>query len=170
MSAGTALLAGIGNSFRHDDGAGPAVVAKAMELAAGTPLARCLVDAGPLGAPFDLVDLLVNWEGAVVVADAVSSGAGPGTLTIDHLEPGTRTLGFSAGRQRRPSTHGIGIFDLYRTLCQLGLAPRRLAVIGIEGADFSQGAGLSATVGAAITEAAALALDVAAGQLRSGEH
>jgi hydrogenase maturation protease len=137
------------------------VIAKVVERAAGSPLAAFLVDAGRLVAPLDLLEHLSGWEGAVVIADAVSSGAEPGALSIERLELGGNPSEF-CGYHGGTSTHGIGILDAYHMACELGLAPRRLAIVGLEGADFSHGTGLSTKVAAALEDAAKLVLDFAA--------
>ena len=68
------LVIGVGNAYRGDDGAGPAVIAllKVEEL----PGVQLLVCDGDCSA------LLDAWHeaGAVVLIDAVSSGAPPGTI------------------------------------------------------------------------------------------
>ena len=165
------------------------VARRVAELAEGEEPAMAL--AGPLGGPLDLLGL---WDQAdlAIVADAVRTGAAPGTVTLDwlgqsgptHLGPGTprpgapglarpglepRSLGGlelvpSAADARPPSTHGLGLAEVYRLAGALGQAPHRVAVVGIEGHDFSHGEGLSEPVGQGANKAVALVLAV----LRSG--
>jgi len=155
---GGIVLAGIGNEMRHDDGAGPVVVARAAQLApghAGGPFAALETS---LSEP---LDLLGYWDGAdlAIVVDAVRSGAVPGTVTLTWFEDGALTLR-RAGR-RRPSTHGLGVADVYCLAHELGLAPRRAALVGVEGQDFSHGEGLSKPVDCGADKAATLVLELA---------
>ena len=155
---GGVVLAGIGNEMRHDDGAGPVVVARAAQLAPG--------HAGGLFAALETslsepLALLGYWDGAdvAIVVDAVRSGAVPGTVTLTWFEEGAVTLR-RAGR-RRPSTHGLGVADVYCLAHELGLAPRRVALVGVEGQDFSHGEGLSEPVDCGADRAATLVLELA---------
>ena len=119
--------------------------------------------AGPLAGPLDLLDLLPGWEGTAIVVDATRSGAEPGSVSLTYLEKGEQASGL-AGELDRPSTHGVGILDVHRLLSSLGVGPERLAVVGVEGSDFSGGEGLSPQVEAAVGKAAALVLRLAAGR------
>jgi aldose 1-epimerase len=119
--------------------------------------------AGPLGEP---LDLLGSWDGAdlAIVVDAVRSGAPPGTLTLDWLGvPGG--LDPQPGDSRSPSTHGLGVADVYRLARAIGQAPPLVAVVGIEGQDFSHGEGLSAAVQVGISEAVNVVMALAEGPL-----
>ncbi len=90
------VVAGLGNEYRHDDGAGPRVAAA---VAARAP---AVVDIGPVAEP---LDLLGRWDAAdlAVVIDAIRSGAVPGTVRVVDL---TATSGED---DRATSTHGIGL-------------------------------------------------------------
>jgi hydrogenase maturation protease len=125
---------GIGNRFRHDDAAGLVVA----ERVGGTLLH---------GEPVALLDAWAG-EDAVVVVDAVSSGAAPGTLyRLDaRAEPLPPAL-FAA------STHNLGLADAVELAKALGRLPERLVVIGIEGACFDAGEGLSIEVEVAVERA-----------------
>ena len=121
--------------------------------------------AGPLGEPLDLLD---DWEGAdlAIVVDAVRSGAPPGTVTLNWLGEALDAL--SPARSRRPSTHGLGVADVYRLAVEMGVAPQRVALVGVEGQDFSHGEGLSAPVHAGVARATALVVDVVRGAVVAG--
>ena len=168
---------GIGNDMRHDDGAGPLATRRVADSCAPA------IPVGPLSEP---LDLLGRWDGAdlAVVADAVCSGAAPGRITLDWLGsapevdgpgPSTPELGGSGpeseglltltSRQPR-STHGLGVPDVYRLSCALGLAPRRVALVGIEGQDFSNGEGLTSQVEAGVSAAAALIAEIVHNEAR----
>ena len=93
--------------------------------------------------------LLESWRNAdaVILIDAVQSGARPGTVhRLEAVEqPVPRAL-------LRCSTHAFGIaeaIELARALRQL---PPRLVIYGIEGQTFAAGAGLSVAVAQAVPE------------------
>jgi hydrogenase maturation protease len=136
----------MGSEYRHDDGAGVAV---AEEVARACPSVTRL---GPIAEPLDLLGL---WDGAdlVVVADALRSGAKPGTVQLIEL---TETDGAGQGSGGPPgttSTHGIGLTGVLRLARAVGSAPRRVVVVGIEGSDFALGTGLSSAVERALPHA-----------------
>jgi hydrogenase maturation protease len=96
--------------------------------------------------------LLALWQDtdAVVLVDAVWTGARPGTL--HRFEVGIQAL---PALFTRVSTHAFGVaeaIELARALHQL---PPLLVVYGVEGATFETGAGLSAAVAAAVPQAVA---------------
>jgi hydrogenase maturation protease len=132
---------GVGNEFRRDDGVGLRVVDEVRRRDPSvTVLARD-------GEPTRLLDA---WEGAdaVVVVDALRSGAAPGTIWTLRVEDGIR-LPSAAG----PGSHGAGGADAV----ELGRALRRLprvVLCGVEAADFGEGPTLSPAVAAAVDEAA----------------
>jgi hydrogenase maturation protease len=140
------VVAGIGNDFRRDDGAGPAV---ARLVAASTPA----VDIGPIGEP---LDLLGRWESAelAVLVDATRSDAAPGTVHLVDWR--------AADRPASPSTHAIGLDRVVRLAQVLKAAPDRVVVVGIEGEDFSDGTGLSPAVEDAVPRAAQCIADLIA--------
>lgn len=138
------VVAGLGSEYRRDDGAGPVVASRSVEVA------RAGCDIGPIVDP---LDLLGTWDGAdlAIVIDAVRSGAPPGTLHVVDLpnaeadEPATNP--------GETSTHGIGLAGVLRLARAVGHAPRRVVVIGIEGGDFGRGQGLSPAVDIAVPKA-----------------
>jgi len=155
-AAGPVVVAAMGNAYRRDDGAGEAVVARvARHLGAGPAPAAGVVTVGPFADP---LDLLGPWDGArlAVVVDAVRTGAAPGTVVVLDLDAGARP---PAGT-RVATTHGLGIADALRLARVVERAPARVVVVGIEGADFSQGDGLSDPVAGAVEEAAGRVLEL----------
>ena len=148
------VVAGLGNEYRRDDGAGPAVMAK-VGKEVGPADAVELV--GPLGDP---LDLLGRWDGAdvAIVVDAFGPGASPGSLCVVELA----SAGVARGAGAPSSTHGIGLAGVLRLASILGQAPARVVVVGIEGSDFGPGVGLSPPVTAALPDAARRVLDVIA--------
>ena len=131
------LVIGLGNSWRGDDGAGPAV-------------ARALLDEVQArvrvyeGEPVGLID---DWSGAdtVIVVDAVSSGAAPGT--IHRLDPLSDPIPAALSQG---STHAFGLAETIELARALDRLPERLTVYGIEGERFAAGDELSPPVGAAV--------------------
>jgi hydrogenase maturation protease len=152
-AGGPAVVIGVGNEFRRDDGAGPAVVARLRDLA--PPGVRLMVTDGE---PARLVDA---WTGAAlaVVVDAVRA---------EPPEPG-RVHRFVVDRPRAgtgggASSHGLGLDDAVALAMALDRMPGRLIVHAIEAADLSQGPGLSAPVAAAVDGVCGAVLDDLDGQ------
>jgi hydrogenase maturation protease len=138
-----AVVIGIGNPFRNDDGIGPAVAAQIEEQR--LPGVRVVMSDGePAG-------LLEAWSGAdlAVVVDAIHRvPASPGRLhrlTASQLETG----GTAA------SSHGFGMPDALRLGGALGQLPRRMVILAVEAADTGAGSGLSQPVAAALPEVVA---------------
>lgn len=133
------VVAGLGNDFRRDDGAGPAV-ARLVAASVGA------LDVGPVAEP---LDLLGRWDGAelAVLIDATRSGQPAGTVSVVDLD--------AAGSETPASTHALGLARVVRLAEVLCSGPRRVVVVGIEGAEFSDGSGLSDAVAAALPSAAA---------------
>lgn len=130
------MIVGIGNSYRRDDAAGH-VVAELLGLSDGVVRHS--------GEPSSLIAL---WSGVedLVLVDAIAAGGHPGrVVVIDAVREG-----IPAGLWR--STHTLGPIEAVEIARALGLLPLRVTVIGIEGADFSWGAGLSPEVEAAVDE------------------
>ena len=138
-----AVVIGIGNPFRNDDGIGPAVAAQIEEQR--LPGVRVVISDGePAG-------LLEAWAGAdiAVVVDAIHRmPASPGRihrLTASQLESG----GTAA------SSHGFGLPDALRLGRALGRLPGRVVVFAVEAADTSAGTELSKPVATALPEVVA---------------
>jgi hydrogenase maturation protease len=135
------LLLGVGNACRSDDAVGLVVAQRLQE----DPLdgVTIVLTAGEGTA------LLALWQDtdAVVLVDAMCTGAKPGTL--HRFEVGTQPL---PALFSRVSTHAFGVaeaIELARALRQL---PSTLVVYGVEGAVFETGVGLSALVEAAVPQ------------------
>jgi hydrogenase maturation protease len=146
------VVAGLGSEYRGDDAAGPAIATRVAELCADA------VDVGPVGDPLDLLGL---WDGVdlAIVADAVRSGADPGTIWLTDLGDGAAPSGQSA-QSSTTSTHGIGLTGVLRLARVLGQAPGRVVAVGVEGADFAQGSGFSPGVAEAVDVAARRAVEL----------
>jgi hydrogenase maturation protease len=143
-SPSKAVVIGVGNRYRGDDGAGPEVAARLRNSA--PPGVEVLeYDGDPAG----LLDL---WDGAdlAVIIDAVRSPNGAAG-ELHRVEVNTET-----GMTPAPavSSHGIGPGEAVELARALGRLPRRLVLYGVEARTFSPGRQLSSEVEAAIAIAA----------------
>lgn len=135
-----AVLIGVGNPYRRDDGIGPALAAAidALDLPGVTVLTSD-------GEPSRLLDA---WAGAslAVVVDAARPGSGkPGQIRRFADDCPARASGSA-------STHGLGIaeaIELGRALDQL---PDRLMVFAVAAKDVGYGDQLSQPVQAALPD------------------
>jgi hydrogenase maturation protease len=134
----------LGSRYRGDDAVGPLVADRLR--AAGAVVLEC--DDEP-------TRLLDAWSGLdlVVIVDAVSSGAAAGT--VHRVDPGEGPLPRDLGLA---STHAFSVPDALELGRALGRAPRRVIVIGIEGAAFGMGDPVTPAVQAALGGVAALVL------------
>ena len=138
------LVLGVGNASRGDDGVG-LVVAQHLQEAPLDGVTIVLTAGEGTG-------LLALWQDtdAVVLVDAVWTGARPGTLHRFEVVSQPLPAMFS-----RVSTHAFGVaeaIELARALRQL---PPVLVVYGVEGAIFETSVGLSAVVAAVVPQAIA---------------
>jgi hydrogenase maturation protease len=135
-----ALVIGIGNAVRGDDGAGR-LTASLLEDNA---------DVIALGG--EAAALLAAFEGRsrVYLIDACVSGAAPGTIRRfeAHAAP-LPSLGSDL------STHGFGLASAVELARNLGSLPARTIVYAIEGTAFEIGTGPSAEVAEAAHKVAA---------------
>lgn len=121
-------MIGVGNAWRRDDGAGPAVAAALGGVSTHDPSL-----------------LLELWHGAerAIVVDAAASGAPAGTIhRFDAAEPLPAGVAYC--------THSFGIADAVELARALGRLPGQLTVYAIEGEDFGHGPGLSVAVARAV--------------------
>jgi len=128
----TAVVIGVGNEFRRDDGVGPAV-ARAL---AATGIRAEISDGDP-------VRLMEAWDGAatVVIVDAVRcTPSVPGSwhrTTLPHTVPVA-------------SSHGFGVPEAVELAEALDRRPEELVIYAVEVADVGFGTGLSPAVAAAV--------------------
>jgi hydrogenase maturation protease len=149
------LIIGLGNEYRRDD-------------AVGLMVARRLKDAAPehvrvLEQSGEGAGLMESWKDAdaVILIDAVHSGAKPGTLhRLDaHAQPiPTRFFHYS--------THAFSVAEAIELARALGQLPPRLILYGIEGKTFEAGLGLSPEVEKAAQKVVGRVL----GDLRGDPH
>jgi hydrogenase maturation protease len=136
---------GLGNSYAHDDGVGPAVTAA---LAAVTPAGVTIVELD--GEPARLIEA---WAGTplTIVVDAARSGAAPGTVV--RLEGEDLADGLVLGVPgRRSSSHALGVVEALGLGQAMARLPARLVVFAVEGQDFTPGPGLSDVVRGAVPQ------------------
>jgi hydrogenase maturation protease len=126
------LFIGVGHPFRRDDGVGPWLADR---------LAGAGIDA--VAHAGDGAGLIARFGEAqdILVADAMQGGRPPGSAVL--LD--ARLAPMPEGRFRN-STHEFGLVQAVETARVLGLLPRSLWVLGIEGQDFGFGEGLSEAV------------------------
>ncbi len=146
-----AVIIGIGNEYRSDDGVGPAVVAS---LRGRVPVGVDLLisDGEPAG-------LIEAWTGAdlVVVVDAVA-GTQPGLLHRVVLAGSDASRRAGLGAEAGASSHGLGLGTAIELAAALGRLPGTLIVHAVEAANFTQGVGLSAKVRDGMVELSAAVL------------
>lgn len=142
------LVIGLGSPDRGDD-------------AVGREVAHAVAALGPAGVVVseheDPTDLIELWSGAaaVVVVDAVRSGAQPGSVAVLETGAAAGRLPQSAWSEAgRGGTHAFGLAAAVELSRALGRLPARLWVVGVEAAGFEHGAPLSPRVAAAVPEAA----------------
>jgi hydrogenase maturation protease len=140
------LLLGIGNLLLGDDGVGVHAVRRLAEQE--LPPGVEMLDGGTSGA--DLIDHLEG-RSKVVVIDAAAGDEPPGTIYRCEASD-------LLGTERALSLHEFGLVDSLRMAAQLGCAPRRVVVFGVQPAVLAPGMDLSPAVAAALPRVLELAL------------
>ena len=149
------VVAGLGNEYRRDDGAGAVVAARVAAMDGSVR------DIGPVVDP---LDLLGRWDDVdlAVVVDAVRSEDPPGTVRVTSLPTASRQPDRGRpSRRHAVSSHGVHVADVLRIARAVGSAPCRVVVVAVVGEDFGRGPGLTAAVEAAIETAAEAVLELA---------
>lgn len=156
---GRIIVMGVGNDMRGDDGIGLAVVRKATEELA--PMVESVILDGE---PTRMIDA---WEAfdAVIIVDAVVTGAVPGTIHRYDISGGDDV----PSRADQSSSHALGVGESVALGRALERIPKQVVVLGVEGAVFDDGPDLSPGVAAAIPEAAR-ALHAEVDSLAQGAH
>ncbi|TDO17343.1 hydrogenase maturation protease [Mycobacterium sp. BK086] len=137
---GGALVIGIGNDVRGDDGVGLAVAAGIAE--------RHHPGVEVLSATCDPATILDAWTGLPLVV-AVDAASGPGAV------PG-RIGRWTPGEEQQPSvlsSHSLGLQEVYALGQALGRLPQRLVVFTVEIEGAGYGVQLTAPVAAAVSVA-----------------
>jgi len=129
------LVIGIGNEYRSDDAAGLVVARRLRQLSLGN--ITVIEESG------EGTDLMESWKGAdtVIIVDAASSGAKPGTIhRID-----ARAQRIPTGLLRY-STHAFSVGEAVELARAMNRLPPRMVVYGVEGERFDEGTVLSRAV------------------------
>ena len=106
---------GLGNEWRSDDGVGLEVARR---------IGGRVLDGEPIG----IVEALAG-EDEVVLIDAVSTGAAPGTLFVFEADSDPLPAPIFGAS----STHALGLAEALELARTLGRLPRKVVVYGIEG-------------------------------------
>ena len=140
------LVIGVGNAYRSDDAAG-LLAARHVRVAA--PHVAVLESSG------EVTELMEAWHdaAAVVLVDAVQTGAPPGT--VHRWEAHERSLPRVVVAS---STHAFGVGEAIEIARALDRLPGRVVVYGIEGACFVPGTAPSPEVEGALPGLAARVL------------
>lgn len=146
MSVPRAVVIGIGNPCRRDDGIGPALIAA---LRPSCPDGITLAVSN--GEPSHLLEVWDQAPLAVVVDAVLCEPPAPGRIHRSSALPGRPA---AAG-----STHGLGVPDAIRLAQALDRGPRQLVVLAVEAADLATGPGLSPAVAASLPRLARAVLD-----------
>lgn len=163
------LIIGVGNALRHDDAAGLEIARRLRARVRGTGIAVREHE----GEPLALLDI---WEGAdaVVLVDAIRSGASPGTI---HRVDAT-SAAIPVRLRGSSSTHAVGVGEAIELARALDRLPGRVVLFGVEGRSFAAGSGLSVEVeaiterllDAVLSEARELAVALATRDPSDGQH
>jgi len=146
------LVIGVGNEYRSDDAAGLVVAQRLRQLSLGNVT---VIEASGEGT-----DLMESWKGAdtVIIVDAASSGAKPGTIhRID-----ARAQRIPTGLLRY-STHAFSVGEAVELARAMNRLPPRMVVFGIEGERFDEGTVLSRVVQGSVD----IVVDLVLKQLRT---
>lgn len=129
------LVIGVGNEYRSDDAVGLAVARRLRRLS--------LADVTVIEETREGASLLESWKGAdtVIIVDAASSGAKPGT--IHHVDARARQIPRGLLHY---STHAFSVGEAVELARVMGQLPPHILVYGIEGERFEEGMELSGAV------------------------
>ncbi|MDH6127315.1 hydrogenase maturation protease [Kitasatospora sp. GP82] len=138
---GRVVVIGVGNPFRRDDGAGPAVV----EALGGQVPEDTLLTVSD-GEPGRMLGLWSGQDSVIVVETVHAHPGSPGRL---HTLDAEQTARCATGPA---SSHGLGLGETVALAAALDRMPGELVVHAVEGEDFGLGPGLSPPVRAALPE------------------
>lgn len=141
MTEPWAVVIGVGNEYRGDDGVGPAVAHRLEDC--GIPGVAVTVSDGE---PTSLLDIWTGVRLAVVIDAVRSEPAVPGRVRSTGVDLLPRPGG--------ASSHSLGIQDALPLGRALGRLPGSIVVIAVDVACVDPGVGLSESVAAAVPLAA----------------
>ena len=141
------LFVGIGNPWASDDGVGAEVIRQLQNrLLAEPDTVQSSIEMLPFDQPsFDLLDFVDDF-GLLIIVDAISSGAAPGTL---HRVEWRSGVAQDRGVER-VSSHGLGVREVLELAVALGRLPGRVELWGIEAGSTAPGSNLSPAVAATV--------------------
>ncbi|ORW43259.1 peptidase M52 [Mycobacterium paraense] len=145
-----AVVIGLGNRYRRDDGVGVAVADELNRL--GLNGVRVVTD---IVEPMSLLEAWSDARLAVVIDGAVGSPPAPGRVRRCSLSDVTAGDGLSSHSVDLVRTHALGE--------ALGRLPGQLVLLTVDVADTGHGAGLTPAVARAVPEVVGMAVDVIAG-------
>lgn len=117
-----AVVLGVGNTLRADEGVGVRVV-EALERDYRLPAGAVAIDAGT--SSMEMLEVLSHLDFLLVV-DAIAAGKPPGTLV--KLAGDEVPVFF----RRNLSPHGIGLSDVLAALEFMGAEPRETVIVGVQ--------------------------------------
>ncbi|MGY2124257.1 hydrogenase maturation protease [Nocardia gipuzkoensis] len=141
MTKPWAVVIGVGNDYRSDDGVGSAVALQIEKL--GIP--GVLVSLSD-GEPTTIVDIWADMDLAVVIDAVRCEPSIPGRVRRSDIDLLQHTGTVS-------SSHTLGIQDALPLGRALGRVPGRIVVIAVDAASLDLGVGLSEPVAAAVPHA-----------------
>ena len=143
-----ALVVGIGNWDRGDDGFGPAVAHRLMGRMSSA--VRILERSG------DALAMIEDWDGipSVIVVDAMAPISEPSQVHRIDLADSPLPIGFAPS-----SSHAFGVAQTVELARSLGRLPQYLVAYLVEGEQFGTGAPLSPAVAASVEDVAERVLD-----------
>lgn len=141
-------VVGVGNLLRGDDGVGVHLIHKLAEMVHEDWVE--FIDAGTVP---DVLTLLDDKVGRLILIDAANAGGEPGTIYRFGLEDIDTCPGMPI------SLHDISFFDNLKLVSALGKRFESVVIIGIEPESTEFGLGLSPKISAKLPEAASLVLD-----------
>lgn len=130
---------GIGNPLCRDDGIGIRIIQE-MRYSGKYPGIE-LIDGGT--SP-DLLSLLDQDVGKLVIVDALKGGGPPGSIYRLAIDDG------NISEETPVSLHGLGVLDSLLLMNKLGMPRPEVTIVGVEPADVSHGLKLSAQLEAVI--------------------
>jgi len=137
-----AVVLGVGNTIRADEGIGVRVV-EALQRDFALPSAVSAIDGGT--SSMEMLEELSHLDFLLVV-DAVDDGKPPGELV--RLEGNAVPVFF----RRNLSPHGIGLSDVLAALEFIGAAPKETLILGVQPASLDLSMELTPFVAARVPE------------------
>lgn len=143
------VILGVGNLLQSDEGVGPQFVGR-FERSWTMPATALLIDGGT--SAMELLDELACVD-LLLVVDAVSIGAQPGTVVV---LKGERVPEFFS---LKISPHQVGLLDALAALRLQGESPSEIVILGVEPGVLDLSMELSPTVQDALPRLEAIVLE-----------